>query len=63
MANKIVNEYHPEWKMGLNELNSYQDAMTTDALVSSRTVRQPILSDDDIANAFDDITYNHACPN
>jgi cytosol alanyl aminopeptidase len=58
MANKIVNQYHPEWKMGLNELNSYQDAMTTDALVSSRKVRQPILSDDDIANAFDDITYN-----
>ncbi|HEY6842245.1 MAG TPA: M1 family metallopeptidase, partial [Chthoniobacterales bacterium] len=58
MANKIVNQYRPEWKMGLNELNSYQDAMTTDALVSSRKVRQPILSDDDIANAFDDITYN-----
>ncbi len=58
MANKSVNEYHPEWKMGLSELNGYQKAMTTDALVSSRKVRQPILSDDDIANAFDDITYN-----
>jgi cytosol alanyl aminopeptidase len=58
MANKIVNQYHPEWKMGLTELNGHQDAMTTDALVSSRKVRQPILSDDDIANAFDDITYN-----
>jgi len=58
MANKIVNEYHPEWKMGLVELNGYQRAMETDELVSSRKVRQPILSDDDIANAFDDITYN-----
>src|SRR6266480_3959903 len=58
MANKIVNQYHPEWKMGLTELNGRQDAMTTDALVSSRRVRQPILSNDDIANAFDSITYN-----
>lgn len=58
MANKIVNEYKPEWNMNIDELNNYQRAMGTDELVSSRKVRQPILSDDDIANAFDDITYN-----
>jgi len=58
MANKILNEYHPEWKMNLSELNAYQNAMATDELVSSRKVRQPILSDDDIQNAFDSITYN-----
>ena len=58
MANKIVNQYHPEWKMNLRELNGYQGAMDNDALVSSRKVRQPIESNDDIANAFDTITYN-----
>ena len=58
MANKIVNEYRPEWKMNIDELDSYQQAMDTDALVSSRKVRQEILSDDDIANAFDGITYS-----
>ncbi|HEY3625797.1 MAG TPA: M1 family aminopeptidase [Terracidiphilus sp.] len=58
MANKIVNEYHPEWKMNIDELNGYQSAMSTDALLSSRKVRQEIKSNDDIANAFDDITYN-----
>ena len=58
MANKIVNQYHPEWKMNIDELNGYQGAMNTDALVSSRKVRQEIKSNDDIANAFDDITYN-----
>lgn len=58
MANKIVNEYRPEWKMNISELNGYQGAMGTDELVSSRKVRQPILSDDDIENAFDNITYN-----
>jgi len=58
MANKIVNEYRPEWKMDIAELNGYQDAMQTDELVSARQVRQPILSNDDIQNAFDNITYN-----
>jgi len=57
MANKIVNQYHPEWKMNISELNGYQGAMDNDALVSARQVRQPIESNDDIANAFDTITY------
>jgi len=58
MANKIVTEYHPEWQMNIGELNGYQGAMYNDGLVSARQVRQPILSNDDIANAFDGITYN-----
>jgi cytosol alanyl aminopeptidase len=57
MANKIVNQYHPEWKENISELNRYQEAMDNDALVSARQVRQPIESNDDIANAFDEITY------
>ncbi|HXJ91987.1 MAG TPA: M1 family metallopeptidase [Terriglobia bacterium] len=57
MANKIVNQYHPEWAMNISELNGYQGAMDNDALMSARQVRQPIESDDDIANAFDSITY------
>jgi alanyl aminopeptidase len=58
MANKIVNQYHPEWEMNISELNAYQEAMGNDALVSARQVRQPIESNDDIANAFDGITYD-----
>jgi len=58
MSNKIVNQFHPEWKMNISELNGYQGAMETDALVSARKVRQPVESNDDIANAFDSITYN-----
>jgi cytosol alanyl aminopeptidase len=57
MANKIVNQYHPEWKENISELNGYQRAMENDALVSARQVRQPIESNDDITNAFDSITY------
>ena len=57
MANKIMMDYHPEWQMNIGELNGYQGAMGNDALVSARQVRQPIQSNDDIANAFDSITY------
>ena len=57
MANKIMMDYHPEWQMNIGELNGYQGAMGTDSLVSARQVRQPIESNDDIANAFDSITY------
>jgi alanyl aminopeptidase len=57
-SNKIVNEYHPEWRHDVSALNSYQGAMGSDSLVSARRVRQPIESKDDIVNAFDSITYD-----
>lgn len=58
MENKIVNQYRPEWKLNIDELNSIQRAMRTDELRSSRQVRQQILTNDDIDNAFDNITYD-----
>lgn len=58
MGNKIVNQYHPEWRTNIGNVNSYQGAMGNDALVSARRVRQPIESNDDIVNAFDGITYD-----
>jgi cytosol alanyl aminopeptidase len=58
MANKILLEYRPAWKAGIEALNDFQRAMKTDELISARKVRQPIESNDDIANAFDDTTYN-----
>jgi alanyl aminopeptidase len=56
-SNKIVNEYHPEWRADVSALNGAQGAMGSDSLVSARRVRQPIESKDDIINAFDSITY------
>jgi alanyl aminopeptidase len=57
-ADKIVNEYHPEWQWNVEMVNSTQGAMVKDSLVSARRVRQTIESADDIANAFDNITYD-----
>lgn len=58
MADKITNEYHPEWGWEVGEVNNTQGAMVNDGLVSARRVRQSIESPDDIANAFDQITYD-----
>jgi alanyl aminopeptidase len=57
-SDKIVHEYHPEWGSNIDVVNSTQGAMDNDGLVSARRVRQPIESADDIANAFDSITYD-----
>ena len=57
MENKIVDEWKPEWKMNVAEVDARLGAMGLDSLLSSRKIRQPIVSDDDIANAFDGITY------
>jgi alanyl aminopeptidase len=57
MENKITGEWKPEWNMAITEVDGRLSAENLDSLASARKIRQPIVSDDDIANAFDDITY------
>ena len=55
MERKITADWKPEWQMVLPMFNSAgRDAGQSDLRTQ---IRQPILSNDDIANAFDDITY------
>ena len=56
-SSKILAEWKPEWRSRLSDLNSKFGAMNEDSLVAARKIRQPIVSKDDISNAFDDITY------
>jgi len=57
MEVKIPAEWKPEWHSRLNDLGDKFAAMRRDSLVSTRSIRQPIESLNDISNAFDDITY------
>ncbi len=57
METKIVNEWKPDWHANVEAVNDRLEAMDLDSLVSARKIRQPILSESDIANAFDNITY------
>ncbi len=57
MEKKLIAEWKPEWKTRVGDVGDKLGAEDTDSLVSTRKIRQPILTKDDIANAFDDITY------
>jgi len=57
MSSKILAEWKPEWKTRIGDLNAKFGAMGEDSLVTTRKIRQEILTNDDISNAFDDITY------
>jgi alanyl aminopeptidase len=54
---KLVGEWKPEWNQAVADVLSTERAMADDSLISARAVRQPIQSENDIANAFDTITY------
>ncbi|APR79905.1 Membrane alanine aminopeptidase N [Minicystis rosea] len=58
MEDKILVPFKPEWRWEIARAQSTSGAMNGDALVSARRIRQAITSNDDIQNAFDDITYN-----
>ena len=58
MDSKIIRQWKPEWNTAIDEQHTRLEAMRGDELVSARKIRQPIESNDDIANAFDGITYS-----
>ncbi len=55
---KITARFEPAWREELAEVGERASALGDDSLVSARQVRQPIVTPDDILNAFDGITYN-----
>ena len=57
MERKIPGEWQPEWHLDVASVNARLGAMRDDELASAREIRQPIENNDDIANAFDNITY------
>ena len=57
MEGKILEPYKPEWRWEATRAREATRAMAGDSLVSARKIRQGIESNDDIQNAFDDITY------
>ncbi len=57
IAAKIADTWSAKVEARMALLEGVQGAMGADALVSARSIRQPIASMDDIENAFDSITY------
>jgi alanyl aminopeptidase len=57
MQYRIVDELYPEHRAALERLLTLHDVLAEDALATARRIREPIRSEHDIENSFDDITY------
>jgi alanyl aminopeptidase len=58
MASKIVNRFEPTWHADQGVLTTRETALDNDSLTTARQIRQPIVTNDDVLNAFDRITYD-----
>jgi len=58
MGNKASLAVWPEGEFARETIHDALDVMDTDSLSSARAIRQPIETNDDIANAFDGLTYD-----
>lgn len=56
-AAKVVDEWKPAWKSTVGAVGQRNGVMGQDSLMTARKIRQPIVSHQDIAGAFDGITY------
>jgi cytosol alanyl aminopeptidase len=57
MSAKVVDRVFPVWQTRLSVDDRREEAIVIDRLASTRQVRQPVNTPDDLANAFDSITY------
>jgi alanyl aminopeptidase len=57
ISDKIVAGWRPDWFTGADRALRRSDAVRADSLPSSRKVRRPIATLDDVATAFDGISY------
>ena len=57
MAPKIVDRFYPAWQFRLAGDELRQKAIAIDRLATTRALRQPVESLDDLGNAFDAISY------
>jgi alanyl aminopeptidase len=57
MEGKVLERWAPAWGTAAKRVQERNVAAAADALVSTRVVRQPVHSYNDLQNAFDEITY------
>jgi alanyl aminopeptidase len=57
MADRTMIAWKPEWGGAVDRVVATSNVMYEDTLVSARKIRQEILTQDDIENAFDGISY------
>ena len=58
MQSKVIDHFHPEWKVWLQNLGPKQDAMQEDARDGTHPIITPIKDVLQASGAFDNITYS-----
>jgi aminopeptidase N len=57
MENKVTDQFHPEWHIWLQQLDSRQNAMVVDARGGTHPIITPIVDSVQAIEAFDEIAY------
>jgi alanyl aminopeptidase len=57
LENKLTAQFEPAWHEEVSDIDTRARALAADSIVTARAVREPIVTQDDIANVFDWITY------
>jgi alanyl aminopeptidase len=57
MGDKVAQETFPETNIGVRSVAGSQDAMDTDARLTTRAIRQPVRASDNLGQAFDTLAY------
>ena len=57
IEDKLTHAYDPRWDMASEAVATRSDVMDADAQATARRIREPIVHQDDIEDAFDAITY------
>jgi aminopeptidase N len=57
MATKAADHFNPSWKKWLRAANSAEAAMRLDARATTHPIEQPSITESQVNDAFDEITY------
>jgi len=58
MANKVMDDVHPDDRRGVNALFGIQGAFTTDSRLSTRAMRGKVVGSTNLGETASDLTYN-----
>ncbi len=57
MSSKASDRFHPQWHVWLQSNEGRERAMALDARATTHPIRQPVATESEAEDAFDDITY------
>ncbi len=58
LEHKVAAKFEPSWRDHEMIVRTRHTALGADSLISARQIRQPIVTEEDVLNVFDGITYN-----